>query len=184
MGNDKPTVVVKRLNNKGLLHKMVNSDHIVFTFMRSTIASLSSAVTDLGSRILFFSVILSSMPEFYRSNLSVAIGAVIGGIVNCAINYKFTFHASGQSIVGVAVKFSICWLGNLLLNMYGTTLTMMMITRWGLLKEYGITEDQIFAATTFGVAVIVSVCWNFTIQRYFVYRITWFDRMLGLNHQK
>lgn len=155
---------------------MVRSDHVVFTFMRSAVASLSSAVADFGSRILFFSVVLVTLPEFYRSNIAVAIGAVIGGVVNCVINYKFTFHANGQNKVGVAVKFFICWLGNLLLNMYGTTLLLIPLSRWELLKSYGVTQDEIFAVTTFGVAILVSVFWNFTMQRYFVYRTTCFDR--------
>lgn len=151
----------------------------MFTFMRSAVASLSSAVADIGTRVLFFSIVLSALPEFCRSSIAVAAGAVVGGVVNCTVNYKFTFHADGQNKVGVAFKFVLCWLGNLLLNMYGTALLMMPIGRWGLLKESGISDNLIFAGVTFGVAIVVSVCWNFTVQRYFVYRTTRFDRWLS-----
>ncbi|MDE7152873.1 MAG: GtrA family protein [Muribaculaceae bacterium] len=118
---------------------------------------------------------MTALPEFYRSNISVATGAIIGGVVNCIINYKFTFHADGQSIKAVSVKFLICWAGNLLLNMYGTTLLVMPLSRWEVLLNLGITNEQIFAITTFGVAVLVSIFWNFTVQKYFVYRPNRFD---------
>ena len=96
-----------------LIQKVISSDNIVLTFIRSWVASLSSAIVDLGCRVIFYSIVLSALPEFYRSNIAVAIGAVLGGVVNCAVNYKFTFHADGQSKKAVAIKFVICWAGNL-----------------------------------------------------------------------
>lgn len=161
-----------------IINKVVKSDNLIFTFMRSAVASLSSAVADLGSRVLFFSVILVALPEFYRSNLSVAIGAIIGGVVNCVINYKFTFHAAGQNKIGIAVKFFICWAGNLLLNMYGTTLLLIHLSGLDFIKSSGISNDELFSITTFVVAILVSIFWNFTMQRYFVYRTTSFDRWI------
>ncbi len=158
---------------------MVKSDHIVFTFMRSAVASISSAVADIGTRVLFFSIVLSALPEFYRSSIAVAAGAVIGGVVNCTVNYKFTFHADGQNKAGVALKFILCWTGNLLLNMYGTALLVMALGRWRLSESLGISDNLLFAGVTFGVAIVVSVCWNFTVQRCFVYRTTRFDRWLS-----
>lgn len=159
-----------------LIHQLLKSDHIVFTYIRSVAASLSSAVADLGTRILLYSVVLTAMPEFYRSNTAVAAGAVIGGVVNCVINYKFTFHAEGQSVKAIAVKFVICWTGNMLLNMYGTTLLTIPLSNWDVLMNLGFTNDRIFAMTTLGVAIMVSIFWNFTVQKYFVYRPTNFDK--------
>lgn len=158
-----------------ILSNVLRSDHILFTFMRSAVGSLSSAVADIGSRILFYSVILTSMQEFYRSNLAVAIGAVIGGVVQCSVNYKFTFHASGQNVKAVAVKFFLVWGGNLLLNMYGTTLLAGPLSHCAWLLDFGLTGNDIFAITTFGVAVVVSLFWNFGMQRLFVYRPNRFD---------
>ncbi len=167
------------MKTRNLLHDIVHSDNVLFTFMRSAMASLTSAVADLGSRILFYSLILTSMQEFYRSNLAVAIGAVIGGVVNCCVNYKFTFHASGQNVKAVAVKFLIVWGGNLLLNMYGTTYLARPLSRWQFLLNLGFTDNGIFAVSTLAVAGIVSIFWNFLMQRYFVYRTNAFDVILA-----
>lgn len=158
-----------------LIHTLLNSDNIVFTYIRSAAASLTSAVTDLGTRILLYSVVLTALPEFYRSNIAVATGAVVGGVVNCMMNYKFTFHAEGQSVKAVSVKFLICWAGNLLLNMYGTTLLTIPLSQWDVLLNLGFTNNQIFAMTTLGVAIFVSIFWNFTVQKYFVYMPNRFD---------
>lgn len=167
-----------KLNN--LFNKVVKSDRIVYTFLRAIFASLCSAFVDLGTRVLAFSIIFTSLTDFYRSNISVALGAIVGGIVNCVINYKVTFHAGGQNKAGVSIKFFICWAGNLLLNMYGTTFLLIPLSQCDLLKSHGITDDEIFTVTTLCVAIIVSIFWNFTVQRYFVYRYTFFDRWLHI----
>jgi len=164
------------MNVSRIVNLLLHSDHVVFTFVRSLAGSLSSAVTDIGSRVLFYSLIFVSLPEFYRSNLAVAVGAVIGGAVQCVVNYKFTFHAEGQNVKAVAVKYFIVWGGNLLLNMYGTTLLARPLSRWKLLTDLGFTGTAVFAVATFGIAVLVSIFWNFGMQRYFVYRPTCFDR--------
>lgn len=167
---------MNRHKNRALYDNLIKNDHVVFQFFRSAVSSLCSAVTDIGSRVFFFSVVLFSLPDFYRSNISVAIGAIIGGVVNCAINYKFTFHAHGQNKIMVGIKFFICWLGNLLLNMYGTTFAMMPLIHWSFIKTYGLSDDTVFAIVTLVVAIIVSILWNFPVQRYFVFRVNFLDR--------
>ena len=147
----------------------------IFTLLRSTLSSQISSWTDMAVRMLFFAFVFKGLDPFYRSNLSVAIGAICGGVVNCAINYKFTFHASGQSVKAVGVKYFLVWVGSLLLNMYGTTFVAMELNQWGFLQELGFKPDGIFATATLGVSLIVSICWNFLLQRSFVYRPSRFD---------
>lgn len=130
----------------------------------------------MAVRMIFYAFIFSALDPFYRSNLSVAIGAVCGGIVNCTINYRFTFRASGQSVKAVAVKYLMVWTGSLLLNMYGTTFAAMGLSKWQWLINLGFKPDGIFAAATLTVSLIVSLCWNFLLQRGFVYRPSPFDR--------
>lgn len=158
------------MNIKDLTHKLIHNDNILFSFLRSGVAGFVTTVTDLGLRILFYSVILMAVPEFYRSNISVAIGAVTGGIINCIINYRFTFHATGQNITLVAIKFVLVRIICILLNMYGTTLIAEYLYQWPFLADKGVTNDDIFAATTFAVAMTVNIFWNFLMQRYFVFR--------------
>ena len=154
--------------------KVVNG-HGFFTFLRSSLSSQIASWIDMGTRMIFYSFIFASLTPFYRSNLSVAIGALVGGIVNCTINYRFTFHASGQSIKAVAVKYFLVWTGSLLLNMYGTTFAALNLSKWHWLISIGFRPDGIFAAATLIVSLIVSLAWNFALQRSFVYRPSKFD---------
>lgn len=155
--------------------KVVNGGGF-FTFIRSSMAAQVASWTDMGVRFVFFSFVFRALEPFYRSNLSVAVGALIGGIVNCCINYRFTFHAKGQSIKAVAVKYVLVWAGSLLLNMYGTTFVSLAMSKWTWLTGLGFKPDGIFAASTLLVSLAVSLAWNFVLQRNFVYRPSPFDR--------
>ena len=155
--------------------KLLNSNSLVFTFFRSIVSSQAASWTDMIVRVVLFSFIFKGLDPFYRSNLSVACGAILGGVVNCAINYHFTFHASGQSVRAVIVKYILVWTGSLLLNMYGTTFASMGLSHWKFLLNMGFTADAIFAVSTLLVSLLVSWFWNFALQRYFVYRPTRFD---------
>lgn len=155
--------------------KIVNGGGF-FTFIRSSISSQIASWTDMGTRMLFYAFVFSALDPFYRSNLSVAVGAFVGGVVNCCINYRFTFHASGQSVKAVIVKYLLVWTGSLLLNMYGTTYLSMLLSQWEFLHRLGFRPDGIFAASTLLVSLAVSLAWNFVLQRNFVYRPSPFDR--------
>ena len=156
-------------------NKLVNGGGL-FTFLRSSVAAQIASWTDMAVRFIFFSFVFRALDPFIRSNLSVAVGAVMGGIINCIINYRFTFHAKGQSVKAVAVKYFLVWTGSLLLNMYGTTFVGMALSHWEWLINLGFTPDGIFAASTLLVSLIVSLAWNFVLQRNFVYRPSPFDR--------
>lgn len=154
--------------------KIVNGGGL-FTFLRSSMVAQIGSWADMGTRFIFFSFVFVALDPFYRSNLSVAIGAMIGGIVNCTINYRFTFHASGQNVKAVIVKYFLVWMGSLLLNMYGTTFAQIALSKWEWLASK-FTPDGLFAGTTLLVSLIVSLGWNFLLQRNFVYRPSSFDR--------
>ncbi len=157
-----------------LYDKILHSDGL-FTLIRSTIASQIASWIDLGTSMLFYAFVFVAIDPFYRSNLSVAVGAIIGGIVNCTINYRFTFHTKGQSVKSVAVKYTMIWTGSLLFNMYGTTGLAALLSKWEWLRSLGFTADGIFAAARLFVSLVVSVAWNFVMQRNFVYRPSTFD---------
>lgn len=147
-----------------------------FTFIRSSISSQIASWIDMGTSFVFFAFVFAALDPFYRSNLSVAVGAVVGGIVNCCINYRFTFHAKGQSVQAVAVKYAMVWVGSLLLNMYGTTGVATLMSHWQWLLDIGFKPDGIFAASRLFASLVVSLAWNFVLQRNFVYRPSRFDR--------
>lgn len=163
--------LIKRIGNK-----VLRSDSLIFTFLRSAVSSQLASWCDMIVRVALFALVFKHLDPFYRSNLSVACGAIVGGIVNCVVNYHFTFHASGQDVRAVVVKYALVWTGSMLLNMYGTTFATQALTNWDFLTRLGFTPDAIFTISTLAVSLLVSWFWNFVLQRYFVYRPTGFDR--------
>ena len=108
--------------------------------------------------------------------LSTAIGAFVGGILNCIINYRFTFHAVGVEWRVALTKFIFIWAGSLLLNSFGTQAVYSLVKGWSWFENVtGIGEDSIFLASRLFVALTVSLCWNFLLQRHFVFRTTRLD---------
>ncbi len=158
-----------------LKDKFLNGSGLVSTFLRSSVSSQVASWVDLGMSMLRYAFVFTGLETFYRSNLSVALGAVAGGIVNCCINYRFTFHAKGQSVKAVSVKYFMVWTGSLLLNMYGTTGLATLLSHWQWLINLGFRPDGIFAASRLAASLVVSWGWNFVLQRNFVYRPTAFD---------
>ncbi len=152
--------------------KVMKSDSLVPTFLRSILSSQCSSWTDMIISFALFAWV--HLTPF----LSTAIGAFVGGVVNCVINYRFTFHATGIPWKSVVVKFALVWVGSLLLNSYGTHALYYLFTRWDWLIDMGFRPDGFFAAARLLTSLIVSLVWNFLLQRYFVFRNTSFDRKI------
>lgn len=149
--------------------RFVNGGDIVTTFLRSSVSSQIASWIDMGVGFVFFAFV-HLMPW-----ISTAIGAVCGGIVNCIINYRFTFHATSLPVKAVAVKYAMVWLGSLLLNVYGTQLGYELLDSLSFLKEWGFRPNGYYAASRLSVSLIVSIFWNFLMQKNFVYQATRFD---------
>lgn len=152
-----------------LKNRFVYGGDNVTTFLRSTVSSQISSWTDMGTSFLLFA--LCHLAPW----LSTAIGAVAGGIVNCSINYRFTFHASSLPVKAVVVKYALIWLGSLLLNVYGTEVVYYLLQHLNFLEQMGFKPNGYFAAARLGVSLIVSLFWNFLMQKNFVYVATRFD---------
>lgn len=141
----------------------------IFMFLRSSVSSQIASWVDLGLGFILFS--LAGLYPW----LATGIGAVAGGIINCCINYKFTFHAKGVSPHAVAIKYIMVWTGSLLLNTYGTSAVYHLMRDTSIFNILGFTEDGCYATARISVSLIVSLAWNFLLQRYFVYRRVGFD---------
>lgn len=153
----------------GVTDKFVNDPGLMITFLRSSVSSQIASWIDLGVGFVFFALI-----HLYPW-LATAIGAVCGGIVNCAINYRFTFHASDVPVKAVAVKYAMIWFGSLVLNVYGTQILFEVLSRLDFLENMGFKPNGYYAAARLSVSLIVSIFWNFLMQKNFVYRPTSFD---------
>ena len=101
---------------------------------------------------------------------SKAIGATTGGVVNCFLNYKWTFRGNEVSKRMVAIKYALVWVGSLLLNSYGTEFVHYLFANWQWLLSIGFKDAGCFMAAQLLVSFIVSVFWNILLQRYFVFQ--------------
>ena len=85
----------------------------IFTFLRSSVSSQIASWIDMGTCFVFYAWVFVAMgKDPLRSFLATAIGLVVGGVVNCCINYKFTFRAEHCSMKAVAVKYLLIWGGS------------------------------------------------------------------------
>lgn len=98
--------------------------------------------------------------------VSTAAGAVAGGIVNCCVNYLWTFTASRRSKCGIAWRYLVVWAGSLLLNTFGTECLVGIIADTTCIMS----DTTMVLVAKAAVAVTVAVGWNYTMQRWFVYR--------------
>lgn len=150
--------------------KLLHNDGFFFTLLRSSVSSQLCGWIDTITAFLVFAFLdLSAW-------LSTAIGAFVGGIFNCIINYRFTFHAYGVDWRAALTKFIFVWAGSLLLNSFGTQIVYSWVRDWEWLRvTTGISQDGVFLAARLFVALMVSLCWNFLLQRNFVFKVTRLD---------
>lgn len=153
-----------------LRSNFLHSDGFVFTLLRSGASSqICSWIDMLSSFVLFAFCHLTPW-------LSTATGAFVGGVFNCIINYRFTFHTPGLEWRPVIVKFIFVWMGSLLLNSFGTQFIYYLIDDWNwLIDSIGLGKDAIFLTARLFVSLVVSIAWNFLLQRNFVYKHNWID---------
>ncbi len=150
--------------------KVLNNDGFFYTLLRSSVSSQLCGWLDTLTAFLVFA--LFDLTPF----LSTAIGAFIGGVANFIINYKYTFHAFGVDWRAAITKFIFVWAGSLLLNSFGTQFAYHEVMDWTWLREVtGLNQDGIFLAVRLFVALMVSICWNFLLQRNFVFKATPLD---------
>lgn len=152
-----------------LKSKVLKSDAVQFEFLRSIVSSQAASWIDMLLSFVFFAW-LDITPW-----LATLCGAVAGGVTNCVINYKFTFHAADCPWKAVAVKYVLVWVGSVVFNALGTELFYRLALHWDWLISQGATEDAIFAGCRLFVSLVVSLAWNFLLQRNFVYRPSRFD---------
>lgn len=160
----------RRARMKRGTEKLLHSNNFIFTFLRSAVSSQTSGYVDL-----FLSFALFAWCGF-APVWATAIGATAGGIVNCILNYRFTFQSKDCPWRAVIVKYIMVWFGSLLLNSYGTTGLYWLFSRWHWLETIGFKPDGYFAVARLLASLLVSWFWNFVLQRHFVYRRVGFDK--------
>lgn len=143
---------------------MVNSKkkHSLFVFLR---AQLSAQFATLADFILTY-VCFRWFGLYYV--LATSIGSVIGGIINCFINYKWAFATKDCQFKWVFFKYILVWIGSFVLNVGGVYLLVEFLQDNTHLWERASSFYLIISKTI--VSVIVSIGWNYMLHRYFVFK--------------
>lgn len=157
---------------KRLGKKMLKSDTLVFVYLRSIVTSQAAGWTDMAIGFVLFAW------AGFSPLWATAIGAFCGGVLNCVLNYSFTFHADGCDWRAVMLKYAMVWIGSMLLNSFGTQGLYHLMCSWQWLEQIGFRPDGYYAAARIFTSLVVSLGWNFVLQRYFVYRKLRFDDTL------
>lgn len=141
--------------------------------MRSTLSSQVCGYLDYIVGIIGFSLFHLTVW------LSTCLGAFIGGIANYIVNYRFTFHASGMGVSVTLTKFLFIWGGSLLLNSFGTEYVYKLAMHFDIVDRISwVGRDGVFVVARLAVALIVSVAWNFCLQRNFVFTDSKLDPLI------
>lgn len=121
-------------------------------------SSLIATTTDFLTTAILFRAL------GWNHIVATFLGAICGGIVNCSMNYRWTFRGTSRTKRSVAMRYLIVWGGSILLNTWGVA----MLT-WILKPYYGINLDTLVGSKVV-VALLVAVCWNFVLQKRWVFK--------------
>ena len=129
---------------------MGNLKNTVMTFVKAQCSAWVASAVDFS-----ITFVLTSVAGLWYG-YSTFIGALSGGLVNCAINYRWVFRSFGLKKKYIALRYMLVWAGSIALNTYGTCL----------LTELSAINYIISKAI---VALLVAVLWNYQLQRTFVF---------------
>lgn len=134
--------------------------HLI-VFGKAQVSSLLATAVDFS--LTWFLLMIS-----VHYIVSTALGAVMGGLINCVVNYRWTFRAQDLPLRGIFFRYSMVWLGSLLLNLWGvyllTQLFLHYLELWTLHPEWCVMLAKTLTA------VAVAVGWNYLLQRYYVFK--------------
>lgn len=120
-------------------------------FIRTQLSAFLGGMADLGIYTLCYTVLL------YTAPLSNVISGSLGAIVNFTINRHWSFKVTEHSVGSQLWKFVVVVLGSISLKTLGIHL---LVDIWFLH----------FLISKLIVELIVSLGFNFTLQKYWVFR--------------
>lgn len=149
---------------KGIVKKICKKDGF-FTFMRAQFTSQISSATDF-----LVTIVLAKLFDIYYV-LATSMGSVVGGIVNCTINYYWTFKSKECKKKYVLIKYTLVWIGSICLNTWGVYWLTESIQRVPWVQEtLAHFFDNIFIVSKVIVSLLVGWFWNYNLHRTFVYK--------------
>lgn len=147
------------------LGKNISGSNSVFMFIRAQFSSQAASIVDFATTVL----LVKLFGVFYL--YATFIGSVCGGIVNCSVNYSWTFKPKECKKLHVGIKYALVWAGSIALNTSGTyfmTETFMKLS-W-LRKLIEPFVNDFFIIPKIIVSLLVGFFWNYQMHRLFVYK--------------
>jgi len=152
--------------------KTISEKGGIFMFLRAQFSSQLASITDFAVTIILANTLITADvfgPQYYV--YATFTGSVCGGIVNCIVNYRWTFKAKDSKKRHVALKYLMVWCGSIFFNTTGTYLVTEFLGNFIWIRELlGQFFDDIFIISKIFVSLIVGFVWNYNMQRLFVYR--------------
>lgn len=129
-----------------------SSTGLIGSFGRAQAASMVATGVDFGSLVL----LVEWGGVWYVA--ATAAGACFGAVVNFLMNRHWSFRAASARVHGQAIRYAAVSAGSLLLNSGGV---------WAFTESAGIS----YVYSKILTALLVAVCFNFPLHRYFVFRL-------------
>ena len=136
-----------------------------FMFLRAQFSSQVSSFVDF-----LVTILLAKLFDMYYV-YATSLGSVSGGIVNCVVNYYWTFKAKDCKKKYVVIKYILVWFGSIGLNtwgVYGLTESIQRVP-W-VQQTLSYVFDDLFIVCKVVVSLLVGWFWNYNLHRSFVYR--------------
>jgi putative flippase GtrA len=132
---------------------------IMITFTKAQIASILATAVDFAVTFLLLHVVGRMVVGgmVFGGVASGAIGTICGGITHFMVSRNWVFQAQEGKWAAQLNRYVLVWTGNLLLNISGL---------WLLIHYAGI--KAMLAKVI--VAVTVAVCYNYILQKRFVFK--------------
>lgn len=139
--------------------------HAMVTFLKAQLSAQFASLVDFAVTVVLAKCFLL----FYL--YATLIGSVVGGMVNCVINYRWVFQGSSCKKSFIMMKYLFVWIVSIALNTWGTYFLTEWLTKMPWLNRLLSTYvDDLFILCKVIVAVLVALFWNYQMQRLFVYR--------------
>jgi len=132
----------------------MNKKKSVFVFAKAQVSAFTGGLLDYSVMVLCTELL------HIHYTISIAIGGIIGAILNFSVNkyWTFTDNKAAQSPIGFQLVRFVCVVaGSIALKSSGTYL----FTNW-LKLDYKVTRIM--------VDIIVSLGFNYVLQKYWVFR--------------
>ena len=145
--------------------KIVSERDGFFMFLRAQLSSQLATIIDF-----IITIGLAKLFSVYYVYATFA-GSFFGGIVNCIVNYKWTFRPENCKKINIVIKYILVWCGSLFLNVGGTFLITEAITKVIYIQNiFGHYLDNLFIFSKILVSLAVAFFWNYNM---LLYRLGW-----------